>query len=266
MQQAELLQQLQQLLGQRDQVVQQMQQLLQQQNTSAEVEQAQQVLQHMQQLTQQMQPLQQQVEQLHPQQLGPVVPAARVHTAAAALAPALRHLPNLRVCHFSGQPVPEGILPLLPPSLQSLQISQRAFRGPVNLAAASRLVALDLPDLQLGDTLPPSLRKLVLRGQQRAIFNLQPLQPLTQLETLEMLGCACAAQEAEWLGRIMRGIPALRVDVGSPSELFPSVLWRPNLAVGHFTSKRCGHLAGVGVDGMFMLSICVHLGTSILAF
>jgi hypothetical protein len=246
------------------QLMQQQQQLLQQ-NTAAEVEQAQQLLQQMlqqmqqwQQLTQQMQPLQQQVEQLH-LQAGPVVPAARVHTAAAALAPALRHLPNLRACHFSGQPVPEGILPLLPSSLQSLQISQRAFRGPVNLAAASRLVALDLPDLQPGDTLPPTLRMLVLRGQQRAVLNLRPLQPLTQLETLEMLGCTAQDKAAEWLVRIMCGIPALRVDVRSSSELFPSVLWRPDLAVDHFASHRCGHLAGVEVGGMLTLSICVHL-------
>jgi hypothetical protein len=255
LQQVQGMQQLQQLYGQHTQLVQQAEQLMQQmlllqENQLVEahqlaqqaqqrnqqmvqlIQQAQQHSQRMVQLTQQVQQVQQRL-----QRLNQVAPAASVHTAAAALVPALQRLPKLRSCWILGLPVAESVLQLLPPSLLSLQVSQRAFHAPVSLAAASRLVALDLPDLQPSDTLSPSLRKLVLHGQQQMKFKTQPLEPLTQLETLEMLGCA--AETMEWQEDARNPIPAIRVDVSSSSELFPSVLWRPDLAVDLFAKHRC---------------------------
>jgi hypothetical protein len=123
--------------------------------------------------------------------LGSPVPASEVHTAAAALAPALRHLPKLSWCELLGRPVSEGILQLLPPSLTSLRVTQRAKHAHYKLAAASCLQELEIPDLTSEDKLPPSLRKLVVRGQLSPLASWHPLLHLTQLETLELLGCRC---------------------------------------------------------------------------
>jgi hypothetical protein len=183
-----------------------------------------------------LQNLQQQVvhdSQQQAQHLVPV-PVSNVHTAAVALSSALWHLPKLWSCKFLGRPVPEGILHLLPPSLQSLQVTQRAFQGPFNLATAPGLVALDLPDLQPSDTLPPSLHKLVLFGRQR--LDVQPLLPLTPLGTLEILGCTADPEFMAWAGR---QYSAFHVNTAAYSELLPSVMVKPkNLPVDRCSKIR----------------------------
>lgn len=246
-------QQLQQLRNQRQQVLQQMQQVGQQQmqlvgqqmqlmqNQDAAqmppMAQALQLWQQAQLLTQQRNQLNLQIQQLQ-LQMTLVPPAASVHTAAAVLVPALRHLPNLHSCALVGEPVDEGILQLLPSTLEGLLITQRAFRGPVNLAAATRLVELDLPDLQPRDTLPPPLRKLVLQGRRQARFDMQPILPLTRLQSFELLGCVPSSMEALRLTWARGNILMLHIDTAGGPSLLPSVLWQPNLLVSHHAKER----------------------------
>lgn len=250
-------QQMQHLQVQRDQVIGQFEQLgqqlqLLQQNQPpapsdwdpAVLQQAQQLVQQRQQLFQLRVLLHQQAAQLHQQaaqllqQVMQVAPSATVHTAGAALVPALQRLPKLRACAILGLPVAESLLQLLPPSLLSLQVSQRAFRGPVSLAAASRLVALEVPDLLPGDTLPPLLHKLVILGRQRAVlFSAHiPLLPLTQLQSLEVLGCVLEPQALVWA---RSHTAAFSYDRASSSEILPSVVWQPNLVVSQRAKDRC---------------------------
>lgn len=111
-----------------------------------------------------------------------------LHTAATALAPALQYR-TLLSCGFHGQPVAAEILQHLPSSLRRLRLTRRAFNSKVNLAALSTLAALELPDLQPDDTLPPSLRTLVLRGHRLKAVSLEPILHLTGLKTLELQTC-----------------------------------------------------------------------------
>lgn len=201
--------------------------------------QALQLWQQEQLLTQQRNQLNLQIQQLQLQRT--LVPAASVHTAAAVLVPALRHLPNLHSCALVGEPVDEGILQLLPSTLEGLLITQRAFRGPVNLAAATRLAGLDLPDLQPRDILPPPLRKLVLQGRRQAEVDMQPILPLTRLQSLEVLGClpsSCLPSSNEALTWARNNILTLHIDTAGGPSLLPSVVWQPNLLVSHHAKER----------------------------
>lgn len=116
-------------------------------------------------------------------------PPAPLHTSATALAPALKHLPRLKLCTFLGQPVSEGALQQLPPCMRRLMVHRRAHTGPINLAALPALTALQLPDLQPDDTLPPSILHLQLTGRRDHSVSLEPILHLTQLTTLDLLLC-----------------------------------------------------------------------------
>jgi hypothetical protein len=225
---------MQQVGQQQMQLVGQQMQLMQNQHVAQmpPMAQAMQLWQQAQLLTQQRNQLNLQIQQLQLQRT--LVPAASVHTAAAVLVPALRHLPNLHSCVLVGEPVDEGIL--LPSTLEGLLITQRAFRGPVNLAAATRLVGLDLPDLQPRDILPPPLRKLVLQGRRQARVDMQPILPLTRLQSLEVLGCMPSSNEALTWAR--DNILTLHIDTAGGPSLLPSVVWQPNVLVSHHDKRR----------------------------
>lgn len=139
-------------------------------------------------------------------------PPAPIHTSSRALAPALRHLPKLRLCTFLGQPVLEDSLQQLPPSLRALRVNRRAHTGPVNLEALTVLGVLQLPDLQPKDTLPPSVTRLLLAGRKQQSVILEPIHHLTRLDTLELQLCFAKRGQLAQLRDKVWGLASLSLD------------------------------------------------------